>query len=70
MKIFLPLCNGRGCCACLSAYLYCVSMRFGKSLLSLGMCLPLVIGLHVCMWLVIEIKWNLIDWYIFIYESI
>lgn len=34
------------------------------------MCLPLVIGLHVCMWLVISIKWNLIDWYIFIYESI
>lgn len=70
MKIFLPLCNGRGCCACLSACLYCVSMRFGQSLLSLGMGLPLVIGLHVCMWLVIEIKWNLIDLYIFIYESI
>lgn len=50
--------------------IYIVSMRFGKSLLSLGMCLPLVIGLHVCMWLVTEIKWNLIDWYIFIYESI
>lgn len=29
-----------------------------------------VSGMHVCMWLVIEIKWNLIDWYIFIYESI